>query len=139
MLNEKMLGVGRDVGLLILRVSVGGMMLFAHGWGKLLGFREGASEFANPIGVGPEISMALAIFAEFFCALLVMLGLGTRLAVIPLMVTMLVAAFIVHADDPWGKKEFALLYFLPFLALFFTGAGKLSLDALLFKKWVKKG
>ena len=42
---------------------------------------------------------------------------------------MLVAAFIVHGEDPFQKKEFALLYAVPFLMLIFTGAGAFSVDA----------
>lgn len=116
-----------DLGLLILRVSIGGFMLFGHGWGKLISYSERSSQFADPLGLGPATSLAAAIFAEVFCALLVMLGIGTRLASIPLIFTMLVAAFFVHADDPWGKKELALMYAIPFLALVFTGGGKFVL------------
>jgi putative oxidoreductase len=128
------------VGLLLLRLGVGGFMLFAHGWGKLTSFSEKADKFPDPLGIGsPALSMALAISAEFFCAALLIVGLATRLATIPLMITMLVAALIVHADDPWGKKEFALLYFIPFAALFFTGPGPLSLDALIARRLAKQG
>jgi putative oxidoreductase len=123
-----------DIGLLILRVSFGGMMLVAHGWGKLVGFAELSQKFPDPIGVGSTLSLSLAVGAEVFCALAIVLGLFTRLAAIPLIVTMLVAAFVIHADDPWAKKEFALLYLLPFLSLVFTGAGKYSLDAFLAKR-----
>jgi putative oxidoreductase len=57
------------------------------------------------------------------------LGVATRFAAVPLAVTMLVAAFAIHADDPWAKKELALLYAVPFVTLVFTGAGKFSVDA----------
>ena len=124
-------GVGGSLGLLLLRVSVGGMMLFAHGWGKLTSFAERSSSFPDPLGVGSPLSMALATGAEAFCALAVILGLATRWAVVPLMVTMAVAALIIHGDDPWAKKEFALLYFFPFATLLLTGAGRYSLDAFL--------
>lgn len=123
---------GLSVGLLILRLGVGSMMLFAHGYGKLTGLincRGGS--FPDPIGLGNTLSMVLATSAEFGCSLLIVLGLATRLAAIPLVITMSVAVFVVHADDPWSKKEFALLYLVPCLALFFTGAGRFSLDAAL--------
>jgi putative oxidoreductase len=42
---------------------------------------------------------------------------------------MLVAAFVVHGDDPWSKKELALLYAIPFLTLGLTGPGRFSIDA----------
>jgi putative oxidoreductase len=124
-----------DIGLLNLRIFVGGFMLVAHGWGKLAGFGELAGKFPDPIGVGSTLSLALAVFAEVLCALLIMIGLGTRFAAVPLLITMLVAAFIVHADDPWGKKEFALLYAIPFLTLIFTGGGRFAVERLI--KWKK--
>ena len=122
-------GVGCSFGLLLLRVSVGGMMLLGHGWGKLTSFAERSSSFPDPLGIGSSLSMALATGAEVFCALAVIVGFATRWAAVPLMATMLVAALIIHGDDPWAKQEFALLYFFPFATLLLTGAGRYSLDA----------
>ncbi len=124
---------GTSVGLVILRLA-GLMMLIAHGLPKLGKFGGDPIAFADPLGMGVGLSLTAAVFAEVLCALLVVIGLGTRTAVWPLVFTMLVAAFIVHSDDPWGKKEFALLYVFPFLALAFTGAGRYSLDAIVCKK-----
>jgi putative oxidoreductase len=104
------------------------MVLASHGWGKLIEFGEKAAVFPDPFGVGSMMSLSFAIFAEVFCVLAVIMGIATRIVAIPLVITMFVAAFIVHADDPWQKKEFALLYFVPFLTLVFTGAGRFSLD-----------
>ena len=73
-----------------------GMMLLAHGWGKLTSFAERSSSFPDPLGVGSSLSMALATGAEAFCALAVILGFATRWAAVPLMVTMAVAALIIH-------------------------------------------
>ncbi|MFT5383537.1 MAG: putative oxidoreductase [Saprospiraceae bacterium] len=120
-----------DIALLILRIAVGGMMLFSHGWGKMMKFfGEGPITFGNPIGIGEEASLVLTVFAELFCSILLIIGLATRWATIPLMITMLVAIFIVHGADPFGKKEFALLYLIPYIVLLLTGAGRVSLDAL---------
>jgi putative oxidoreductase len=71
----------------------------------------------------------LAVFAEVVCALAIVLGVATRLAAIPLVATMLVAAVLVHTDDSWAKTELAVIYMVPFLAIVFTGAGKFSFDA----------
>lgn len=106
-------------------------MLFGHGWGKLVGFGEVSDRFPDPIGVGSTPRLALAFFAEVLCALLIMVDLGTRFAAVPLMATMLVAAFIVHGDDPWGKKELALLCAIPFLTSICTGGGRYSVDAVI--------
>lgn len=123
-----------STGLLLLRLALGGMMLVSHGWGKLIHFGEKAGVFPDPIGLGSQISLSLTIFAEVFCSIAIILGLATRLVAIPLIITMFVAAFIIHADDPWQKKEFGLLYLVPFLALVFTGAGRFSLDAVIKKR-----
>jgi len=117
-----------NLGLLLLRVLIGGFMLLQHGLPKLASFSKSFHSFSDPLGVGSEISYLLAVFAEFVCSILVMIGLFTRFAVIPLIITMLVAAFIIHGDDPFSKKEFALIYAIPFIALFFTGAGDYSID-----------
>jgi putative oxidoreductase len=123
-------GSWTSLGLLLVRVGAGGIMLLGHGWGKLIGFSEVAERFPDPLGLGSStLSLALAVFAEFFCAAAVVAGFATRFAAAPLVVTMLVAAFVIHADDPWAKKELALLYAVPFVALIFTGAGKFSFDA----------
>lgn len=122
-----------NVGLLILRVSTGLILLFSHGWGKLINFSSIAPVFADPIGVGPTVSLALAVFAEVFCAVAVIAGIKTRWAVVPIIITMLVAIGIVHASDPWAKKELALMYMISFLVLFFTGPGKYSVDGVMGK------
>lgn len=122
------------VGLLLLRVAVGCFML-VHGWQKLTGFSEMADTFPDPIGMGSRLSLILAIGAEFGCSLLIIIGLGTRLAAIPLAFTMVVALFIVHGADPWQTKELAAVYLAVYAVLILTGAGKLSLDYL----WAEKG
>jgi len=123
-----------DLGLLLLRLTSGGFMLVAHGWGKLAGFAAKAESFPDPLGVGSSASLGLAVFAEVLCALFVVLGLGTRLATVPLIITMGVAAFVIHGADPYKVKEKALLYLIAYLVLFLTGPGKLSIDHQLAKR-----
>lgn len=118
-----------DLGLLLLRVCAGVTMIGAHGWPKLLRFSELSESFPDPIGVGATLSLTLALFAEVVCSALIVLGLFTRLAAIPAAFTMIVAAFVIHADDPWNKKELALAYLVVFATLALTGAGRHSLDA----------
>ncbi len=126
--------LGAAIGLLILRVGAGGLMLFAHGWGKLANYSTRAPTFRDPICLGPELSLALTIFAEVFCAALIIAGLATRLAAFSLVITMGVITFIVHAEDPFRQQELPLFFGLTFLALLFTGPGKLSLDARISRK-----
>lgn len=123
-----------SVGLLIMRIWIGGAMLLAHGWPKVATFSDRLQTFPDPLGIGSPTSLVAAILAEVGCALLIVIGLGTRLAAVPLLFTMLMAAFVIHGDDPWSKKEFALLYAVPYLMLIFTGPGRFSLERILFKK-----
>lgn len=118
---------------LVLRVSFG-LMMARYGYMKLVNFAEYAPDFLNFLGLGGPVSLGLVIFAELFCALLVVLGLGTRLAVMPLIVTMLVAFFVAHAGDPFDQKEHSLIFLMAFLAIGLMGAGRYSIDALLFRK-----
>lgn len=125
-----------NIVLLILRVTVGFFML-SHGMGKfykLIG--DAPIQFADPLGIGASASLTLAVFSEVLCSILLIIGLGTRLAAIPLLITMLVAAFIVHGADGFGKQELALMYAAIYLAIALAGAGKISLDYLLNKKTV---
>lgn len=135
------------LGLLILRLGIGGYML-THGWGKLQMLLAGNFEqMGDPIGLGPVASLVLITFAEFACAILVMIGLATRPAAAVIAFAMAVAAFVAHAADPWtmqrafeifaaGESQFpvskqpALTFLVVFLSLVFTGAGEWSLDAL---------
>jgi putative oxidoreductase len=120
--------VSNDFALLVLRVLSGAMILFGHGASKLEKFNDDPIRFGDPIGIGALASLILATLAEVVCAGLVMAGYKTRYALIPLIITMLVAGVITHLDDPWGKKELALLYFIVFFTLFLTGPGRYSVD-----------
>jgi putative oxidoreductase len=116
-----------NIWLLLLRIFAGSFML-SHGWPKLLRVLDGNFQFADPLGLGATPTLMLAVFSEFFCSILLILGFVTRLASLPLVFTMMVAAFIVHWEDPFGTKEFALLYLLIFITIFVIGPGKYSID-----------
>ena len=126
-----------DLGSLVLRLVGGGMMLYAHGLDKLLNFKAKADYFPDPLKIGATPSLSLAVFGEVFCALAVALGFKTRYAVIPPMAVMAVAAFVVHAGDPFRKKEMALLYLAIYVGVWCMGSGTYSLDHLL--KKLKQG
>ena len=117
-------------GVLLLRVAICAMML-THGLYKLSHFSAMSQDF-NPIGMGGALSLALVIFAEVFCSIAVLLGLFTRLAVVPLIVAMCVAA-LSYAGQAFAARELALLYLTVFTVLFITGPGRYSIDRLLWK------
>lgn len=121
---------GRNLGILLFRVSAGGMML-VNGLAKIINYQQYVESFADPIGLGPALSLNLTIFAEAVCALAVILGFMVRLAVVPLIVAMSVAAFATHPEFSYNASQLALLYLGCFVALFFMGAGRYSLDSLI--------
>lgn len=124
-----------DIAALLLRICFGFTMLYGHGWNKFLKLiNDRPIKWADPIGLGPEISLSLASFAEVFCAGAIIAGLFTRLATIPLIVTMAVAAFVVHIDDGFKKLEMPLMYLVAYIAILLIGSGRFSLDYLLRKK-----
>lgn len=113
--------------ILLLRVSAGAL-IFTHGLPKLMMVFSGDFSFGDPIGLGPEVSLILSAFAEGICGLLLIFGVGTRLASVFLIINMATAYFFAHAGDPFSAKEKALLFLLMFVVLLFTGGGKYSVD-----------
>ena len=133
--NFPPLPFGLDISALLLRLTLGLSMVFGHGLGKWQNlFGDDPIRFADPFGVGPEISLALAVFAEVICSGLLALGLFTRWTLVPLILTMATALFIIHGADDFSSKEKALIYLTGYLALFFSGPGKFSVDYFLNRK-----
>lgn len=119
--------------LLWLRVA-SGILMIPHGYSKLVGYAERKDKFMSFIGLSGPVSLALVIFAEIFCALLLTTGLLTRFALIPLMVAMAVASFQANGGDIFGNGEKPFLFLIVFITLFITGPGKYSLDSKVLKK-----
>lgn len=117
-------------GTLFLRLGLGILMIPTYGYAKLVNFGEKKGDFYNFLGIGSELSMGLAIFAELVCAILIMVGLFARLATIPLMITMVVVISI-HDWQLFDKHELAPLFLVGFVTLLFLGPGQYSLDALI--------
>lgn len=121
--------------LFILRATVSCFML-VHGIGKWQMLMSGAdtSQFPDPLGVGSPASLCLAVFAEVICSILLFVGFATRLVVLPLIVTMILAVFVIHGAQGFEERELAALYLLIYLVLFVTGSGKYSIDHFIYKK-----
>ncbi len=122
-----------DMAALLLRLIVGGLFIY-HGYGKLEKYDEYLAMSKSIIGLGASIEFNLVIFAEFFCGIFVALGFLTRLTIIPIFITMVVAYFIVHSKDAFQVKELAFVYMVLSPVVFILGSGKYSVDSLLFQK-----
>ena len=121
-----------NAGILLLRIAVGTLMM-KHGYDKLVHFAEYKSKFTNFMGIGQTASLSMVVFAEFFCALFIIIGLFTRMAAIPLIIVMCVALYKAHHLDFMGDGETATLYLACFIVLLLVGAGRVSVDGMVGK------
>jgi putative oxidoreductase len=121
-----------NLATLLLRFSLG-ILMIAHGYDKLVHFSAYKRDFYNFLHMGQTASICLNIFAEFFCSLFLMIGLFTRLTVIPLIINMVVAVFIVENSDFFGQGERATLFLAGFFAILLVGPGKASVDGIMGK------
>jgi putative oxidoreductase len=116
----------------IMRLGFGGLII-PRGYSKLLHFAERSHSFSDLFHIGHAVSLSLVIFAEFFCAILVLIGFLTKLASIPLIITMSVVVFYVNHGKIFGDKENAALFLAGFIAILFIGPGRISMDKLIGK------
>jgi putative oxidoreductase len=124
-----------DFSMLVLRIGAGLQLAFFHGLQKLQKFSELAVAWPDPLGLGHKRSLIATIAAEFFCGLLLMLGLAGRVAALAIAFTMGVAAFVVLKAEPWSKRELSLLYLVAALTVLLLGPGRISLDRLIAKRF----
>lgn len=128
--KEPQLPLVYSVMLLIVRIVFGALFL-SHGVAKWITFNEITESFPDPLSLGSTLSFWLAIFAEIACTFGFILGALFRLSLIPMIFTMCVAVFIIHAGDPLAIKELALMYLTIFVLMFFSGPGRFSIDEIL--------
>lgn len=115
--------------MLFLRIGLGGLMI-NHGYGKLVGFGDMLKEYHSMIGLGAKTELSLVVFAEFFCSVFLILGLFTRLSVLPLIITMSVALFKAHEGHIFSDGEMAGIYLIGYFVILILGPGKISVDGL---------
>lgn len=119
-----------NLAMLLLRLG-SGVLMMAHGYDKLVHFAMYKGKFMNFMGIGVTTSLSLTIFAEFFCAIFLVIGLFTRLAAIPLIINMGVALFKAHHGDVFGDGEKAALFLTCYITLLLCGPGKASVDGMI--------
>lgn len=118
--------------LLFIRI-VFGLLLMNHGIEKWSAYQELSAVFPDPLGIGSPLSLALTIFGELVCSLAFIIGFLYRLTMIPMIFTMAVAFFVIHANDPFATKELAFVYLMVFTVMYITGPGKFAVD-----RWIGK-
>ena len=120
--------------LLVVRI-IFGVLLMNHGIQKWSNFQELSAVFPDPLGLGSPISLGLAIFGELVCSMAFIIGFLYRLAMIPMIFTMIVAFFIVHA---FAVKELAFIYLIVFIIMYIAGPGKFSIDHIIGNEMVRR-
>jgi putative oxidoreductase len=120
-----------NITMLLLRVAFGCMIFFNHGLPKLTKFAKLQSSFFDPFGIGSKWALILVIFAEVFCAILLVIGLFSRMAAIPLIITMVVVIFVANKGEPLNKLELPILLLSGFAAVLLAGPGRLSVDGII--------
>lgn len=121
-----------DAMMLLIRLTFGGLMLANHGFQKLVKFSSLQYRFGDPLHIGTKTSLLLVLFAEVFCSILIIAGLFTRLAAIPLFIAMGVAFFMAHNHN-FNEGETAALFLAGFGAIMLCGPGRVSLDRMMGK------
>jgi putative oxidoreductase len=121
-----------DFSLLLVRICFGGLLLANHGLGKLPRLTAEEIRFLNFLGIGSRASLGLAVFAEVVCSSLIILGLLTRFATIPIIITMFTVIFFVHINDGLKAMELPILFLASMILLLVKGPGRYSIDQKLF-------
>lgn len=123
--------IGVSLSLLILRIGATFTMIYLHGYPRLINFSDFSSEFVDPLGVGNVASLGLVVFAEFFCSLFLIIGLFTRWSCIPLIITMIVATWVINGGKGFIFQEKSFIYLITYVSLLISGGGYFSLDYLI--------
>ena len=122
-----------DLGLLILRIGIGGSVAWFHGWGKISSpakWEQIGGAMSNlGIHFAPTVFGFLAAFSEFGAALMIAFGLYFRVATSLLGFTMFVAVLVHLNMEPgpmagWNGASHALELLIVCVALFLSGPGK---------------
>lgn len=118
-----------DIGLFFLRLSASFMLFHVHGWPKVLNYGAELTRIEDPFGLGAQLSLWAAIFAEVLCPLFIAAGFMTRLAALPILAVLLVAMFAVHPHWTIAEGQFGWLLLIAFTTIALCGPGAWSVDA----------
>ena len=119
--------------LLLASRLIFGLIFASHGLDKLQHFSETAAHFPAPFGLSGDIAVGLSIFGELVCGLAFAFGFLTRLTLLPMIFTMIVAFTTVFGGSI-SAGELPFLYLVIFVLSWFAGAGKFSVDGVISSK-----
>ena len=126
------------ISLLILALRIFfGVLFFVHGLDKMINFSALSETFPSVLGFGSYMSLMLSVFCEFCCSLFLIAGLLERIILLPMIISIGVAFFVIH-DSMMPEGELSLIYLVIFIILFVTGPGRYSLDYMIDMKFQKE-
>ena len=121
-----------DFAALLLRLLFGVLFIW-YGWMKIDGYDKYIGMMPDYLGIGSRLSYNLVIFAEFFCGILVALGILTRLSVIPIIFSMIIVFFVALKAQTFEQRQLPFVFLVMGVIIFIMGSGRFSIDYL-FKK-----
>ena len=119
--------------MLVQRVVLGLMLLMAHGLPKISNFNTMSRTFFDPLGFGHRNTLLLSIFAEVFCAMLLVLGLFTRIAALIIVLDLSFAVFMYHRGQPLHNADLGIIYLTSVFSILLLGPGRVSVDGMMGK------
>jgi putative oxidoreductase len=120
--------------MLCFRVFISIELIVVHGLKKIgVGVQE-AEHIPNPLHLPESLYNGFAIAANLFFPLMVIAGICTRLATLPILAVTVTGYFVIHGHGTLLEKDTPFMYSLAFLLIAVLGAGKYSIDNRLYNK-----
>jgi len=114
--------------VLLFRILISGELIIVHGLKKIgVGIAQ-AEVVPNPLGLPEMLNQVFATGANIVCPLLIILGLFTRLAAIPIVAVTLTGYFVVHGNDSLLERDIPFMFSVAFLFIIAVGPGRYSID-----------
>ena len=119
--------------LLVQRVVTGLMLLIMHGLPKISHFSEQSGTFFDPLHIGHRNSLILVILSEVFSAMLLILGLFTRIVALIIVLELAIIVFMFHQGQPLKTTEIGIIYLTSVFTILIVGPGRVSVDGMMGK------
>jgi putative oxidoreductase len=114
--------------LLVFRILLALELFRVHGMKKFRVENGQREHVPNPLGLPDKLNGLVATFSDTVVPFLIMLGVGTRLAVLPAIGVTAIGYFIVHRKDSLEVRDVPYMYTLCLLFILALGAGTYSID-----------
>jgi putative oxidoreductase len=123
-----------DLSMLLFRMGISIELIVVHGFKKLgVGVTE-AEQIPNPLNLPEVFNHGFAVASSLFFPIFVIVGLFTRLAIVPMLTVTLTGYFVLHWNDSLLVKDVPFMYSVVYLLVLALGPGRYSIDYWIYKK-----